>query len=286
MRIRLNLGGVYLLLAGHRSSFRSSTVGSSTGSRVFTVMSTASDSSAADASSSSSEPEDTLTILGFGSLLSERSASTTFPDLKNFRLGRLPNYRRVFAHPADIFFQRGIADLATKQMSSLSVEPCEGAECIVTVFEVPSKDMMEDGIPSQAFLEREAEFDIVPSPFYELDKDSPKFSTEPKAGIVCKRSTDEAFIQRWGKEHFESAYGKYGIDTIWGWSEDSGLRPCAVYLRHCYLAAKGMGDDCLRSFLDDTYLVDRKTTVRKYLEQHPQVLETQPPPELAERYGG
>eukprot|EP00977_Amphora_coffeiformis_P018250 scaffold6345_cov155-Amphora_coffeaeformis.AAC.2 len=245
----------------------------------------ASSTAAADANAAPGDQE-TLTILGFGSLLSEKSARTTFPDLQHFRLGRLPGYRRVFAHPADIFFQRGIADLATKQMSSLSVEPFEGAACIVTVFEVPNKDMMEDGTPCRAFLEREAEFDIVPAPYYELDQDSPKYSPEPKEGIVCKRSTDEAFIQRWGKEHFKEAYGKYGIDTIWGWSEDSGLRPCAVYLRHCYLAAKGMGDNCLRSFLSDTFLVDRKTTVAEYLAQHPEVLETQPPPELAERYGG
>lgn len=227
-----------------------------------------------------------VTILGFGSLLSPKSSKTTFPDLQNFRLGRLPNFRRVFAHPADIFFQRGIADLPTKQMASLSVEPCPGQSAIVSVFEVPGKDMMEDGVPSRAFLEREAEFDIVPASYFELDKDSPFFSGEAKQGIVCKRSTDEAYIKRWGKKNFEENYGKYGIDTIWNWSEDSGLRPCAVYLRHCYLAAKGMGDECLQSFLDDTFLVDRETTIREYLKTHPEVLETLPPPALAERYGG
>lgn len=280
--MRLHLGSFYLLLAGQRSTSCFSSIKPSIGSRVLAAMSS---TNAVDATTVNRD-EDTLTILGIGSLLSERSARTTFPDLQNFRLGRLPNYLRVFAHPADIFFQRGIADLATKQMSSLSVEPREGAECIVTVFEVPNKDMMEDGIPSQAFLEREAEFDIVLSPFFELDESPPRFTTEPKEGIVCKRSTDEAFIQRWGREHFQEAYGKHGIDTIWGWPKDSGLRPCAVYLRHCYLAARRMGVECLRSFLDDTYLVDRKTTVRQYLEQYPEVLETQPPPELAERYGG
>ena len=50
------------------------------------------------------------TILGFGSLLSEQSSRLTFPDLENFRLVRVPNYRRLMQHPASIFFQRGIAD--------------------------------------------------------------------------------------------------------------------------------------------------------------------------------
>lgn len=98
-----------------------------------------------------------MTVAGFGSLLSQRSARTTFPDLQNFRPGRvgqgrraaahtphtnspdrqllrkqltpsttclpapctcapcmqLYGFRRVFAHTADIFFLRGIANPAT-----------------------------------------------------------------------------------------------------------------------------------------------------------------------------
>ena len=64
----------------------------------------------------------TVTILGLGSLLSERSSRSTFPELKNFRLGRIPKYRRVFGHPASIFFQRGLANTTTHEYSSLSAE--------------------------------------------------------------------------------------------------------------------------------------------------------------------
>ena len=63
------------------------------------------------------------TILGFGSLLSEQSSRLTFPDLENFRLVRVPNYRRLMQHPASIFFQRGIADPQKKNWCSLSAEP-------------------------------------------------------------------------------------------------------------------------------------------------------------------
>lgn len=44
----------------------------------------------------------------------ERSARSTFTDLTNFRLARLNGFRRVFAHAAPIFFQRGIAKPQTK----------------------------------------------------------------------------------------------------------------------------------------------------------------------------
>lgn len=69
---------------------------------------------------------DTISVLGFGSLLSERSSRLTFPELQNFRLARVRNYRRVFGHPTSIFFRRNIACLQSKQMSSLSVEYCDG----------------------------------------------------------------------------------------------------------------------------------------------------------------
>jgi len=234
--------------------------------------------------------KDYITILGFGSLLSENSSRFTFPDLRNFRLGRLPNYRRVFGHPTSLFFRRGIANPETLELSSLSVEYAPGHSLIVSVFEVSSEGMMEDGIPSADFLEREEEFDIVTVPYEDFfvssNSDENDESRSLSEGIVCTKSTDEAYLKRWGEERFQQHFGKYGIDTIWNWKRDSKLRPCAVYFRHCYLAAKSMGPLCFESFLDETYLVDRATTVRQYLQQHPEVLDARPPPDLESRYCG
>jgi hypothetical protein len=230
--------------------------------------------------SSISDDDDFITILGFGSLLSERSSRMTFPDLVNFRIGRVPNYRRVFGHPTSIFFQRGIANLTTLEMSSLSAEYAEGHPGFVcSVFEVPNTGMMEDGVPSQAFLEREEEFAIVTVPYVEDDRTISE-------GILCTASTDEEYVKRWGEERFEKHYRQYGISTIWGYAQNSGLRPCPIYLRHCVLASKAMGPECHESFLDDTFLVDRMTTLREYLKQNPQVMTTEPPPDLAVRYSG
>lgn len=227
-----------------------------------------------------------ITVIGFGSLLSERSARLTFPTLTHFRLGRVPRYRRVFAHPASVFFQREIANLATLEISSLSVEYVseDYPGFVAAIFEVPNdyKLTLQDGkvIPSLEFWEREEEFDIIPIEYLESD------ATKVDLGIICTRSTDETYLERWGEEHFRNKYQQYGLQTIWNWSKDSGMRPCAVYLKHCYLAAMRMGDACLNSFLDETFLIDRTTTIREYLSTNPQVLETETPPELRERYGG
>jgi hypothetical protein len=173
--------------------------------------------------------DNNITILGFGSLLSEKSSRTTFPTLKNFRLGKVIDHRRVFCHPASIFFQRNIAKLETLEMSSLSVEYEEGCSMVCSVFEVPNEGLSSGGpgdnnfVPSQKFLEREEEFEITKVRYEELETNSSS-NKEIKEGVICRRSTDEAYIARWGQERFQKNYLDYGIKTIWGWNE--GIRPC------------------------------------------------------------
>jgi hypothetical protein len=101
---------------------------------------------------------------------------------------------------------------------------------------------------------------------------------------MCVAATDEDYVERWGEEYFRSKLEKTGHRTIWGWGRDSGLKPCSVYFTHCYLAAQSLGTHVFDSFLDETYLVDRKTTVRAYISRHPDVLFNQPPPIHESRY--
>jgi len=219
----------------------------------------------------SAKPKTPVTILGFGSLLSETSARTTFPDLENFRLVRVRGWRRVFAHAAAIFFERGIANKDTLEFASLSAEFVNDdyKGFMASAFEV--RALADDW---GAFLEREEEFDLVDVPY---DKN--------KSGVMCSRSSDAAYIARWGRTRYENNYLPV-VRSIWDWPKDSGLRPCAVYLRHCVLAVTKAGPEALDSFLDDTYLVDRTTSLRDYLRDNPQVMHSTLPPSLIGRYSG
>ncbi|XP_055814272.1 uncharacterized protein LOC129883682 [Solanum dulcamara] len=215
-----------------------------------------------------------ITICGFGSLLSERSAQSTFPDLINFRVAKLSGFRRVFAHVAPIFFERGIAKPETKEISSLSVEPCEGETLIVTIFEIQRSE-----IP--AFIEREHEFRflaVIPETLNEL------FYINP--AVICARYSDEEYLKnrcKGDKEIFFQQYGRYNIDKIWR----DDIFPCRVYLRHCVLAAQNLGDLAYDNFLDHTFLGDRRTTIREYLSTTGSgIMEEEPPELLKERYGG
>ena len=62
--------------------------------------------------------------------------------------------------------------------------------------------------------------------------------------------------------------------------------PCRVYLRHCVLAAQRLGFAAYASFLDGTWLSDRRTTVRQYLAANPDIMDELPPASLIGRYSG
>lgn len=162
----------------------------------------------------------------------------------------------------------GIAKFDTREMSSLSVERCEGSSFLATLFEIP-----EDSYP--ALEQREAEFKLLPvvpevrnAPLpsrrgrrrgeagfalsggggsggggtQNLDNTPMDF-----AAILCTRGDDHSYRQQHcealGKP--ESArescpcvaclLSRHGVDSIW---RDDVL-PCRTYLRHCVLAAKG-----------------------------------------------
>ncbi|WOL04026.1 hypothetical protein Cni_G12747 [Canna indica] len=215
-----------------------------------------------------------LSVLGFGSLLSERSAKSTFPDLKNFRVAVLRGFRRVFAHVAPIFFERGIANEETAEVSSLSVEPCEGEFLIVTVFEIKREEV-------PAFIERENEFRFLA--VFPEGMDGVPFSNP---AVICARYSDEEYFRircKGNKDIFFQHYGRYNIHKIWR----DDILPCRIYLRHCVLAAKNLGEEAYENFLDHTFISDRKTTIRNYLSSSGSgIMEEEPPESLRYRYGG
>ena len=162
-------------------------------------------------------------------------------------------------------------------MASLSVEPCAGAETLVTLFSVPGT-----GEDAEAFVQREHEFRFLNVTPTEADG-----SPCAQQAVVCAAYSDEEYkALRCAPGEFEQRYTSRGIDKVWGWAPDEGLLPCRVYLRHCLLAAKGLGEQEYDAFVDGTFLSDRKTTIREHLERFPEIMTELPPPALAVRYGG
>lgn len=320
--------------------------------------------------------QEDMSVLGFGSLLSPRSARSTFPSAKNFRLAKVEGWRRVFSHPAPVFYQCGAVQPGSVECSSLSCEPWEEVqrhvngtrnheprsnngmqerkledqhentfcqECVegkkgapgllVLLFEI-------DSVDAAAYVEREHELrfvavqakeipggrvqynphairkkcgsavEIAGNPIWDHGdvpcnnghcaryKDwmkeahdkapaSAEVETTHTWAVLCARFSDEEYKTQRCKDEaeFHERYVQYGVTKIWK-DLDDPILPCRPYLRHCVLAAQFLGKEIEDNFLDCTFLCDRKTTLREYLEKNPDIMSQLPPEGLRERYSG
>eukprot|EP01135_Chromosphaera_perkinsii_P011185 Nk52_evm12s2356 gene=Nk52_evmTU12s2356 len=216
------------------------------------------------------------TIIGFGSLLSESSARTSFPNLSNFRLGSVKGYRRVYNHVGLIFIEKGLvgpeslelASLCAEETNDPSVEPM-----IVTVFEIPDEE-----IP--AFHERERFFQIRQVPVEIMSEGS------TITGLMCCRyKDDEELIEKRfnGREEYESKILKGAYS---GAIYRSDILPCRVYLKHCFVAAGKLGDKVKENFVKHTLLADGQTTLEEYLNKNLGMLEKTEWSKTWDRYRG
>eukprot|EP00887_Chlorella_sp_A99_P003921 scaffold11.g3921.t1 len=205
-----------------------------------------------------------------------------------------------------------IAGFGSLLSLTLSVEPHEGAETVVTLFEVEATPQA-----IAAFVDREHEFRFCAVRAAPLDgagaggatsggtsgdvSGGASGSAAASSGasgsasgdgagtaasgafpwaVVCTRNDDERYrATRCPPELWEEMYGVHGIDRLWR----DDIKPCRAYLRHCVLAARALGPAAHANFLDQTWLGDRRTTVRAWLEAHPAIMEELPPPSLIGR---
>ena len=162
--------------------------------------------------------------------------------------------------------------------------------------------------PPQAFIEREHEFRFLavrPQPMHAAgsgagggasrssgsgsggsSSSDDQGQEQERLAVVCSRWSDAEYRAhpRCPPSEWERRYAAHGVTRIW--TDD--VLPCRVYLRHCVLAARALGQPALDSFLDHTFLSDRRTTIRAWLgsEGGRGIMEEGPPPGLVGRYSG
>jgi hypothetical protein len=193
--------------------------------------------------------EGVITVLGYGSLLSQRSALETVPRLTGFRRVRLPGYRRIFNKVGVVFFSRHGADPASLEIASCSTEMMPGSEIICSAFDVPEADF-------PALYEREHRFRWVE--VRALDE-----AGMPVQGRICTSSTDMDY--RLNKCVTQAEYyrrvGPYYSGPLWR----DDILPFPRYLVFCLQAAASQGQAVLDNFLDCSFLADGCTSIRQYL---------------------
>ncbi|WP_067981910.1 hypothetical protein [Neptuniibacter pectenicola] len=196
-------------------------------------------------------------VVGYGSLLCERSARETVPGLTHFRIVEVPGYIRIFNKVGVVFFSRHKADPSTRQIASCSTRKAEHATIICSQFECSDEEYL-------ALYEREHRFNWV-----EVET---RHSIEGGArGLMCTTSTDLEYRQHkcQSEQDYHTRVGQYYDGLLWR----DDIYPFPRYLAFCLQAAEGLGPDVLNNFLDTSFLADGACSIRSYLDRTPELKE-------------
>lgn len=238
-----------------------------------------------------------VTVLGFGSLVSEASARESF-DFINFRLGTVMGVQRIFNRADWINIDNADARVSTAEVCSLAMAVIGAAApeggCRVALMDVSA----DEGVAG--FLHRESTYRILEVPFLD-DRDASGIA------LACGECEDSDIVNLWGDdvwylEHCTGqiwyvnggaggvmslvppVHGEPGDPSVWlpftlpdqeqcHYVLPPGpcVYPAPGYLRMVYLAhlRAGIADN----FLNTTLLMDRITTLRTYLDGNPALKE-------------
>lgn len=189
---------------------------------------------------------------GYGSLVHKEWAQASVPNLADFSLFKLKNYRRVFGkvHPFCIY--RNEANWGTREVAACFIEPAEGHGLIVSGFSILSAEW-------PALRLRECDYGVK------------TVTLEPLAGgcaIEAKifigypsdhqmpQTLDETYSHwPWMRQKYQGEIYRHDI------------YPSRAYLQRCLQAYAMQGEGALDNFLDHSFLADRQTTLRTHLER-------------------
>jgi hypothetical protein len=193
-----------------------------------------------------------ITVVGYGSLLSEESARKTAPGLSGFRLVSVTGYKRIFNKVGIIFLQTGIADINTPYLSSCATRSAPEVTIVCSAFECSEAEFLN-------IYEREHRFRWI-----EVALSS---AVSQDAGRICTEYNDTDYRLNkcvTDKVYFERV-GRYYTGKIWR----NDILPNKRYLALCLKAAATHGTQVLDNFLDTSFLADGTTPLRRYLAEHP-----------------
>ncbi len=193
-----------------------------------------------------------ISLFGYGSLISETSARRTCPNLQNFHHVYAKNVARVFGKVNPQSLLRGEGNLETMEVAPVILVEKESAITYGCSFDIP-----EDEWP--ALQMREFDYGEGEITVFDIKTHQPK-TVKTFFGLKTDNEipkNTEMAKQYWYdvRQHYQ---GKMYRDDV---------LPEPLYLERCLNAFKQVGIEMYDNFLDQTYLADRKTTIRDYIKK-------------------
>jgi Inositol 1,3,4-trisphosphate 5/6-kinase ATP-grasp domain len=228
-----------------------------------------------------------VTIVGYGSLLSEWSARASMPTLENFRIAAIDGYKRCFHLVSMSAIRKKRANWITKEVAAVAAQEiqyenpdaqsADQEPMIVSVFDIPYSEL-------PAYCTREQRYNFVSVPIRELVSASghdsvssneawssrklvfAKVDPNQQHALMCASYDDDSYRVRCGTNE---VYNKYVGHIYQGklWRDD--IRPERKYLSFCANAAFELHPEVGHNFLRTSFLADGSQSIAEYMTGEP-----------------
>jgi len=182
--------------------------------------------------------------LGYASLLSPISIRRLSPNVGRIIPVDIPGHARCFNSYGTLSIAKGLAHKDDKELAHAAAILRAGSTLYALAFELDETDFT-------TYQRHEFRYDLR-----EVQVVSRK-TGEALSAIICYEGADQV-----GVPDISALYAQYGVSAFW----HTQHLPAEVYLKHCLAAARELGEDWVNNFLDTTYIHDRETSLRSYLE--------------------
>ncbi len=191
-------------------------------------------------------------VIGYASLLSETSIGRLFPNAGRITRVTLDHHARCFNSFGTLSLKAGLETKGSPHLAHASAIYHPNSTLHALAFELDDADY-------QTYVRHEFRYDLKT---ITVQTRAEKQSLE---AIICYENVDQNIdATRVGSASIWDLYETYDTQSFWHTTH----LPAKIYLEHCIASARDIGPDMLENFLDASYLHDRKTSMRSYLEEN------------------
>eukprot|EP00466_Bigelowiella_natans_P001420 jgi/Bigna1/77677/fgenesh1_pg.49_\ len=218
------------------------------------------------------QSEEWVAIIGYGSLLSKKSAEMTMPSLRHFCPVLVPGYRRCFNLVSITQIKHGYSNFKTKEMAAVVAQPIDkrndgtvSSPMLASYFEIPKHEL--DG-----YYRREARYAFEVAKVLPWNNDSCKLKDGlcKDEAIICveyKKGDHDEYVKdmfKGDQKKYHEAIGQYYDGKLWR----NDIFPVEKYLQLCIRGAREIaGEAGVKNFLETSYLACGEVSLKEYLER-------------------
>lgn len=178
----------------------------------------------------------------------------------NFRPAILNAYQRSSRLVSISGIRSGKANMETLEIAAMSIDPCSSSSTYGCLFEISEEDLAP-------YIEREHRYTIKKVNVIDAENGSPCSAYT----VVSRTDEDYLMSMEGGEKEMEERVGQYYKGALWARDD---IFPLRDYTNNVIKAAHRLGGDrWMLNVLDESFLSDRKTTLREYYQKYPDRLD-------------